>query len=108
MSFVRHLTNEHAKAESREYFKAMNELLAELECGITDWNKSTETPSTRRQSPPTQTIPEIDPDDSISNVGSRHSTKLTRLSKSSSGSSKVSRSSSHSAGKLEPLRNEQR
>ena len=93
------LTNEHDKAESSEYFKAVNELLAELECGITDWIKSTETPSTRRQSPLTQTIPEIDPDDSISNVGSRHSTKLTRLSKSSSGSSKVSRSSSLSAAK---------
>ena len=93
------LTNEHDKAESSEYFKAVNELLAELECGKTDWIKSTETPSTRRQSPLTQTIPEIDPDDSISNVGSRHSTKLTRLSKSSSGSSKVSRYSSLSAAK---------
>ena len=44
-------------------------------------------------------IPEIHPDDSISNVGSRHSTKLTRLSKSSSGGSKKSRSSSLSAAK---------
>ena len=93
------LTNEHDKAESSEYFKAVNESLAELECGITDWMKSKETASAQRQSPPTQTIPEIHPDDSISNVGSRHSTKLTRLSKSSSGCSKKSRSSSLSAAK---------
>ena len=96
-AYHQNLSDEHAIKESNEYFEAVNQSMADLVNEVARWIEPSINLPAETLTSATVEPPELKPEDSVSNVGSRASTKLSR--RSGSVTSRASRASSISAAK---------
>ena len=88
------LTDELTIEESNEYAEIVNQSMTDIVNEVDHWIACLHILPSEKPSPATRQLPSVKSEDSISNVGSRASTKLSRHS-----GSKVSRASAISAAK---------
>ena len=93
-AYHRNLTDELTIEESNEYAEIVNQSMTDIINEVDRWIACLHILPSEKPSPATRQLPSVKSEDSISNVGSRASTKLSRHS-----GSKVSRASAISATK---------
>ena len=93
-AYHRNLTDELTIEESNEYSEIVNQSMTDIINEVDRWIACLHILPSEEPSPATRQLPSVKSEDSISNVGSRASTKLSRHS-----GSKVSRASAISAAK---------
>ena len=93
-AYHRNLTDELTIEESNEYAEIVNQSMTDIINEVDRWIACLHILPSEKPSPATRQLPSVKSEDSISNVGSRASTKLSRHS-----GSKVSRASAISAAK---------